>query len=260
MDIEQLAQRQLSDYDRHQPGSLFQSAIKMSIPDAYALQRAVVLLREARGEAVAGYKIGCVSRAVQDQLGLDRPVFGHVFETEMRRSGVVLDPAHFEGLAIEGELAVRMARDIPSAEWLLRHPEEAVCSGFAVIELHNYVFRSKAHSAQELIANNAIHAGVIVPASEPPLSQPDVLISASITVSKNGSVLGSADGTALPGGPLGGVVRLVEHLAAFGCILRRGQIVLTGSPLPLYPVAPGDGIQVSGDGSQTLSCLISRPN
>ena len=38
MDIEQLAKRQLSDYDRHQPGSLFAGySIPMTVDDAYAL-------------------------------------------------------------------------------------------------------------------------------------------------------------------------------------------------------------------------------
>ena len=161
MDIEQLARRQLSDYDRHQPGTLFAGySIPMTVDDAYALQMAVARLRVERGEPVAGYKVGCVSPAVQAQLGLDRPVFGHVFATEIHGSGAVLNPDDFVGLAIEGEFAVRIARDIPDAHWLKVHPDEAISSAFAVIELHNYVFQNTPHNAQELIGNNAIHAGV----------------------------------------------------------------------------------------------------
>ena len=206
MDIEQLAKRQLSDYDRHEPGGVFAGySIPMTIDDAYALQMAVARLREQRGEPVAGYKVGCISRVMQTQLGLDRPVFGHVFLTEIRSSGAVIDPDDFDGLAIEGEFAVRFARDIPDVNWLRSHPDEAI-SCFAVIELHNYVFRNTPHNAQELIGNNAIHAGVVLPSSEPPLSHPAALLDASIQVSRNGATLGRADATALPGGPFGSVV------------------------------------------------------
>ena len=260
MDIEQLAKRQLSDYDRHRPGSLFAGySIPMTIDDAYALQMEVARLRVERGEPVAGYKVGCISPLVQAQLGLDRPVFGFVFGTEIQRAGAVLNPGDFDGLAIEGEFAVRIARDIPGATWLRSHPDEAISSGFAVIELHNYVFRNTPHNAQELIGNNGLHAGVVLPPSEPPLSHPSVMSDASIQVSRNGDILGAADGRALPEGPFGSVVRLASHLAKFGRILQRGQIVLTGSPLPLYRVTGGERIEVSCDRSGTAVCLISRP-
>jgi 2-keto-4-pentenoate hydratase len=260
MDMEQLARRQLSDYDRHQPGGLFAGdSIPMTICDAYALQMAVARLRVQRGEPVAGYKVGCISPVMQAQLGLDRPVFGFVFENEIHSSGVVLNPGDFDGLAIEGEFAVRITRDIPDSDWLQSHPQEAISSGFAVIELHNYVFRNTPHNAQELIGNNAIHAGVVLPPSEPPLSHPWELLDASIQVSRNAATLGAADGRALPEGPFGSVVRLARHLAEFGRHLQRGQIVLTGSPLPLYRVAGGDRIEVSCDISETVVGLISCP-
>ena len=143
MDIEQLAKRQLRDYDRHQPGGLFAGySIPMTVDDAYALQMAVARLRVQRGEPVAGYKVGCISPAMQAQLGLEYPVFGRVFGTEIHSSGVVLNLDHFDSLAVEGEFAVRIARDIPDANWLPSHADEAISSGFAVIELHNYVFRN----------------------------------------------------------------------------------------------------------------------
>ena len=240
-------------------GGLFSGySIPMTVDDAYALQMAVVRLRVQRGEQVAGYKVGCVSPVMQAQLGLDRPVFGHVFETECHTSGVVLNPGDFDSLAVEGELAVRIARNIPTANWLRSHKDEAISSGFAVIELHNYVFRNTPHTAQELIGNNAIHAGVILPPSELPLSSPSALADSRIRVSKNGASFGIADGRALPDGPFGSVVLLAEHLAGFGLTLRRGQIVLTGSLLPLYRVSGGDQIEVSCDTCGTVVGFISR--
>jgi 2-keto-4-pentenoate hydratase len=176
----------------------------------------------------------------------------------MRSSGAVLNPGEFDGLAIEGELAVRIARDIPNADWLRSHPDEALSSGFAVIELHNYVFRNTPHNAQELIGNNAIHAGVVMPLAEPRLSNSAALSDASIQVSINGNILGTADGRALPEGPLGSIARLAEHLAGFGRSLQRGQLVLTGSTLPLYRVTGGERIEVSCDLSSMVVGLILR--
>ena len=237
MNLQSLAAQQLDDYDRNQPGTLFANAeLRLCTEQAYGLQFEVAAQRVARGERVAGYKIGCISRTMQTQLGLDRPVFGHFWDSELHPSGVPLNAASFDGLAIEGELAVRLADDVPSADWL-RQNLDVVQSAFVVIELHNYVFRGTAEQrAAELIANNAIHAGAVLAVEETPLKRMEDLARATLRVIRGSELLGESDGTELAGGPLPGMIHLVEHLQRHDQKLRRGQIVLTGSPLPLWPI------------------------
>jgi 2-keto-4-pentenoate hydratase len=235
--IAEIARRQLADYDAHRPGRIFEDAaftFTLTLAEAFEVQRQVAALRAARGEAVAGYKIGCISEAVQRQLGLHRPAFGHLFATELYRSGVVLDAAAFDALAIEGEFAVRIAADL------------SIASVFPVIELHNNVFRGAVRTPQELIANNALHAGVVLPSLEIPCPAPEKLVDETISVFCNGELLGSAKGGAIPGGPFASLGKVSEHLASVGNALQPDQIVLTGSPLPLYPARPGDHIVVRG--------------
>lgn len=255
-----MARRQLADYDRRRPGMLFADhAAEMTVAKAYALQFEVARLRAARGEPLAGYKLGCISPTVQAQLGLDGPVFGHVYITELHNSGAMLNPACFEGLAIEGEFAMRLAEDIADARQLRADPRRAISAAFPVIELHNYVFRNSPHTAQELIGNNAIHAGVVLPPEEPSLERQANLPDAAISVAINNKVRGTAMGGALPGGPVESLVRLVEHLSRFGRTLRRGQIVLTGSLLPLYRVTVGDRIEVAAAGLRvTAGVAVSQ--
>jgi 2-keto-4-pentenoate hydratase len=258
VDLQQLAQRQLDDYDRHQPGTLFAGySLPLTVDEAYQLQHAVIRLRQQRGEPIAGYKIGCISPVMQAQLRLESPVFGHVFESELKPTGATLHPEDYAGLAIEGEFAVRIATNIPDATWLRHHPHEAISAAFPVIELHNYIFRNTPHNAQELIANNAIHAGAVIPSLEPPLTDPALLLDATIQVAQNGITVGTATGRALPDGPFGSLLRLAEHLAKFGQTLRRGQLVLTGSSLPLYRVSPGDRIEVTSETSEAVMARIS---
>lgn len=233
MRIAAFARRQLTDYDAHTPGLAFADhAFSLTGSEAYEVQRQVAALRARRGEKVAGYKIGCVSPAVQRQLGIDRPVFGHLFASEIHRAGARIDAAKFERLAIEGEFAVRAACDIPSAAWLSEHAGEAIAAVFPVIELHNYVFRRASPTAEELIANNALHAGFVIGKARAGWR------SRSISVFRGCDLLGTA--TVKHDRLLASVRAVVEHLAASGVILRRDQIVLTGSPLPLYPAKPGD--------------------
>lgn len=47
MGIQALAKRQLADYDRHQPGTLFaDGSATMTVEEAYALQNEVARLRQ----------------------------------------------------------------------------------------------------------------------------------------------------------------------------------------------------------------------
>jgi len=215
------------------------------------VQRQVAALRVTRGEGIAGYKIGCVSEAVQRQLGIDRPVFGHLFTTELHLSDVTLDPAAFENLAIEGEFAMRIGEDVPDPNWLVRHPERAIAAVVAVIELHNNVFRGGTRTAEELIANNALHAGVVLP-----LTRDSKELEDRISVFRNGELIGTQTSGTIPGGLFASLLSVSKHLASSGRWLRRGDLVLTGSPLPLYPVGPGDSIFVctphSGDVRATV--------
>jgi len=151
---------------------------------------------------------------------------------------------------------VRLAEDIPDAEWLRTHPKQAISAAFAVIELHNYVFRGSSPTAPELIGNNALHAGVVLPPREPVVRDPEVLLHEAISVSRNSRILGTAAGSALPQGPFASIVWLAEHLTRFGGHLRRGQIVLTGSPLPLYRVAAGDHIAVISNTVEPITAMV----
>jgi 2-keto-4-pentenoate hydratase len=60
----------------------------------------------------------------------------------------------------------------------------------------------------------------------------------------------------IPGGPLASVIGIVRHVISRGEKIRRDQILLTGSPLPLYPVNVGDHILVRGGRSVEVSVLV----
>ncbi|MCP4887561.1 MAG: hypothetical protein GY904_13210 [Planctomycetaceae bacterium] len=241
----EIAQRQLSDYDQHRPGSCFEDpSFCLSIDEAYRLQFEVARMRIDRGEKILGYKIGCISKTMQKQIGIDHPVFGHVWNSESHSSGVTLDADNYRNLAIEGEFAIRLTDDVPSPDWLRQNPD-VIEKGFVVIELHNYVFRGGQEvRACELIANNAIHAGVVMPFEETRMNHAGLLNSATIRVSKNNRVLGKSTLQNGAKTTLDGLIQLAEHLEKFDRCLLRGQIILTGSPLPLWTVKKGDLVEV----------------
>jgi 2-keto-4-pentenoate hydratase len=194
LSVRGLAARQLADYRARTPGTFFaeEDQSRLSLDGAYAVQGEVASLRAAEGEPVAGYKVGCTGPGVRKQFGMDGPIRGFLYSTELYRSGSKLSHAAYANLAIEGELAVRLGDDAEIARI------------FPVIELHNYVFRSKTPNLQELIANNGLHAGVVLPATEGPGRRGQESLTGMLRVEINSRTLEEGSMSGVPGG-FGGV-------------------------------------------------------
>lgn len=249
-EVQALAGRQLADYDAGNPGTAFaEPTFQLALDDAYRVQIETARLRVSRGEVIAGYKIGCVSAAVRRQLGTQHAVFGHLFASEIRASPAELGADGFCCLAIEGELALTLDADIDDVEEFREGPAQFVREIFPVIELHHYIFRGPSPSAAEIVANNALQAGIVVPAARAADATAD-LLDVKVTI-------GDRVEEAATVGPLETAHELASRLAVFGIKPKAGEILLTGSPLPLYRVSQDDQIRVECPGVASVAAEVS---
>ncbi len=238
-DLQALTRRMLADYDARTPGQVFGEPLDLATAEAYALQEEIARLREQRGEKVIGYKVGCTSPAVQQQLGIGEPIFARIFDTGCFRCGAQLSYRGYANLAVEGELAVRLGRDLSPTGLGSDECRAAIASAFPVIELHQYVLRSPQPALAELIASGGMHAGFVLAEEEPEVGLPDL---ESLSVWIDDQRMGLAAGADVTGLAVRSVRWLADRLAASGLTLASGQVVLTGSPLPLYPLRPGSSV------------------
>lgn len=244
--LAELADRQWRDYRAREPGTCFaDTGFVLDLPQAYDLQQAVSALRVAAGDRVIGYKVGCTGPGTVAQFGIEGPIRGYLYESEIRHTGDELDMAAFAHLAIEGEMALRIGDD------------GQIAAAFPVIELHHFVFRARRKTLAELVANNGLNAGIVLPEEAWLSSRTYLAKDALLSVRVNGSVLGSGDLWPLPGGPLASLGWLRRHLAEFTLTLVPGQIVLAGTPLDLYPVESGDHIAVFIDDELVTQCSVA---
>ena len=249
MNLDDAAKQLLLDYDSKKIGTIFNYK-QFSISQAYAMQSKVASLREKRGEDIIGYKVGCVSPALREPMGIFHPVFGRLFANEQWQSGVQLNPNQFSNPAIEGELAVCLQTELTPSNVSEQTIAAAIGSVFVVIEMHNKVFRGTP-GAPELIANNALHAGVIrtaasaarVPNAPGPLQ-----------VSINGIQVASVSGVDLSTTIFESLRWLVEALQAQDHMLHAGQTVLCGTISGMHLIDTGASVEVNTDdfGSVTM--------
>ncbi len=246
MILAELAARQWDDYRALTPGTYFaEPGAGMDLAAAYRLQDAVTALRLADGDRAAGYKVGCTGPGTVAQFGMTGPIRGRLFGRELRRSGDTVPHARFYNLAIEGEMALRIGAD-----------GEAVAA-FPVIELHHFVFRAPTRTLAELVANNGLQAGVVLPGEPWMASTRYLTANGSLDVSVNGERLDASGLWPLPGGAQASLAWLRDHLHGHGAALVPGDIVLAGTPLGLYPVRPGDHIVVGLDGEPVTQCRVA---
>ncbi|MEQ8663704.1 MAG: fumarylacetoacetate hydrolase family protein, partial [Gammaproteobacteria bacterium] len=66
------------------------------------------------------------------------------------------------------------------------------------------------------------------------------LATCGIVVELNGEIVSTGAGAAALGSPVNCVTWLANTLGRFGVGLEAGEVILSGSLVPLQPVAPGD--------------------
>ena len=245
-DLHNLALRQLSDYRENNPGTCFSDAgFSLGIKAAYDLQDAISRLRMAAGENVIGYKVGCTGPGTTAQFGMQGPIRGTLFSGEALDNRTVIDPDEFCHLAIEGEMAFCIGID------------GQIDTAFPVIELHNFVFRSAKKSLSELIANNGLNAGIVLPDIDWQQSDKHIKESGKLSLVINDAEIGTTGLWPNQDGPGSSLKWLSSNLRDSGLSLVPGQIVLAGTSLGLYPVKSGDVVKVSIDDRLAVECKIT---
>jgi 2-keto-4-pentenoate hydratase len=223
------------------------------LPAAYAVQQGLVRRRLAAGATVVGRKIGATSKAVQDQLGVDQPDFGYLLD-EMDVSHQ--HPVSMRRLVqprVEAEVAFVMAADVdlPEDEITIEAVRERVEVALPALEIVDSRIEGWDIGFTDTVADNA-SSGLFVVGREgrklDDLEPRDVVMSLTI----NGEVRSSGNGAACLGDPLEALRWLAVQCARFGDPLRAGHLVLSGALGPFVPFTPGDKVEASISGFDTL--------
>ena len=230
------------------------------LPAAYAVQQGLVERRLAAGATVVGRKIGATSKAVQDQLGVDQPDFGYLLDEMDVSAGADVGgaPISMRTLVqprVEAEVAFVLGRDIdvPEDEITLAFVRDSVSAVLPALEIVDSRIEGWDIGFTDTVADNA-SSGLFVVGRGAAVSLADVEprdLVMSLTI--NGEERSSGNGAACLGDPLEALRWLAVQAARFGDPLRAGHLILSGALGPFVPFAPGDRVEASISGFDTLS-------
>ncbi len=212
-----------------------------TLDEAYQVQSQCLAMRVAGGERIVGWKIGCTSRAIQEQFGLSQPIAGRLLKPHIHSNGDALPISAYVDCAVEPEMVFRLGSDLgPEADE--RMVMRAIAAVTAGIELHNYRFWYGQPTSQELIASNGIHADLVIGAEKP--FTPDINLDLEgVGLFVNGTLKASGIGAEIMGGPLRSICWLARHAAKHGQTLRAGELIIPGSAVKLVHVQAGETIE-----------------
>jgi 2-keto-4-pentenoate hydratase len=216
----------------------------------YRVQRSLHDLLLPQKGTLAGYKIGCTSRVMQEYLGIPHPCAGGVFEREIHQTDVRLNASDFVRVGVECEIAVRLARDLAPSERPFTGESiiEAIDACFPAIEI---VDDRYAHwqtlGAPTLIADDFFAAGCVLGQPVVRTHAPDLAEVKGRAV-LNGVEVGHGTGADVLGHPAHALAWLANHLAAEGRGLHAGQVVLTGSLVKTEWLKPGAHVVMELEG------------
>lgn len=206
---------------------------------AYAVQQQLTDRRVANGGRIVGRKIGLTSPAVQQQLGVDRPDFGVLFDDmdvtgrDEVSSALLIQPK------VEAEIAFVLGTDLTAHDLDLENVRAAVDYAVAALEIVDSRIDGWDIKITDTVADNA-SSGLYVLGSNPLTLNDFDPIEVTMRMYVGEELVSVGNGAACLGDPLTALLWLARTSREFGEPLRAGQVVLSGALGPMAS-APRDG-------------------
>jgi 2-oxopent-4-enoate/cis-2-oxohex-4-enoate hydratase len=219
----------------------------LTLDDAYAISLGFLQRRTSAGERVVGKKIGVTSKAVQDMLGVHQPDFGFLTDAMQVPNGgdIKIDQRMIQPRA-EAEIALILGSALRGPGVTEHDVLEATDSIAACFEIVDSRIDQWDIRIVDTVADNA-SCGLFV-LGEARVSPRDLDLAAmEVRVKKNGRHLSRGVGAAVQGSPLAAAAWLANTLGAYSVTLDAGDIILSGSLVPLEPAKPGDVFELDLD-------------
>ena len=211
----------------------------LTIDDAYAISLDFLKRRQADGETVVGKKIGVTSKAVEDMLGVHQPDFGLLTGWMHVMGDIDFDAKALIAPRAEAEIAFILKDGLNGPGVTAEDVIAATKSIAPCFEIVDSRIEDWKIGIIDTVADNA-SCGVFVVGDDHADPRDHDLPNLKVTVTKNGEPLSEGMGSAVQGNPAQAVAWLANTLGQYGVTLDAGDIILSGSVVPLEPAVKGD--------------------
>ena len=246
VDIELISRRLAAAYGGQSIDPLTTTYPGLTIDDAYAIQQRQTDVRLAAGAAICGFKIGLTSAAIQQQLHVDQPDYGHLFTDMVHPGDASIATSAFLAPRAEPEIALVLGAPLTGPGISVADVLRATEYVLPAIEIIDSRITDWRIALADTIADNASSGGLVLGTKSTPLPGLDLSMLGCV-LRRNGRIEYTGAGAAVMGSPLYAATWLANTLTGRGAQLKPGHIILTGSMTAAIPVQAGDSVTASID-------------
>ncbi|HEX7381738.1 MAG TPA: 2-oxo-3-hexenedioate decarboxylase [Nevskiaceae bacterium] len=211
--------------------------------DAYAIQDAIRAIKAERGTRVVGMKAGLTSRAKMQQMGVETPIFGLLFDYMAVPNGGDIDTSRLIHPKVEAEIAFVLKQPLAGPGCHVGAVLAATDFVVPAVEIIDSRYRDFRFDLNSVIADNTSSSRFVVGDVARDVEGLD-LRTLGIVMEKNGEVVALAAGAAVLGHPAVAVAQLANHLARRGQSVPAGTYIMSGGATAAVAVQAGDAIAV----------------
>jgi 2-keto-4-pentenoate hydratase len=203
-----------------------------TLAEGYAVQEVLHgLFAERRSAHRVGYKIGCTTTVMQENLGIDHPCAGSVNGEDVYQGRADLVLAQFVQPGVECEIGMIMARDLDPEHGPYDRDSVAEYIGAVMpaIEIVNNRYQGgPAIGVPTLVADDFFGAGAVLGEANEDWQGID-LAALEGRVRVDSTEMDKGLGAAVMGNPLEAAAWFANLKTARGEIIKAGEFILTGS-------------------------------
>ncbi|WP_019531341.1 2-oxo-hept-4-ene-1,7-dioate hydratase [Dasania marina] len=220
---------------------------KMTMDDAYAIQKKWVDKKVADGRRIVGYKIGLTSRAMQDAMKINEPDYGVLLDDMVFPDGVDIDVSQFCDPRIEVELAFVLKDRLEGENVTIfdvLNATDYVVPALEIIAARSHRVHPESgytRTVLDTISDNAANAGIIMGGR--PIKPNDMdLRWCGALFYLNGVLEETGLAAGVLNHPANGICWVAKRFAPHGIALEPGQVILSGSFTRPIAVKAGDTV------------------
>jgi len=241
---------------RHFIAPLSKTYADLDIDLAYAIQQCNTEQRLAEGRRLIGRKIGLTAAAVQQQLGVNQPDYGVLFDDMGYGDGEPIPEAILSQPRIEAEVAFVMARDLTLANPSQVDLINAIDYVLPALEIVGSRIRDWEIRITDTIADNASSCAFVLGTRPCRLESIDLRL-CGMVLERHGEPVSVGAGAACLGNPLNAMTWLARMMVSLETPLRAGDVVLSGALGPMVSVQPGDVFEARINGLGSVKAIFA---
>jgi 2-keto-4-pentenoate hydratase len=212
-----------------------------TVADAFRVQQEVVRRQVAAGDAVAGFKLGNIAKAMQAKFGVDEPDYGYLLASQFYPENLPISEDEFIEPFVELEPAFVLKHEVGGPHVTAADIISATDYVVPALEIIDSRVRDWKIGIFDTLADSGSTGGVILGGQPRRLS--DVNLSDTPgAITFDDEVVAEGNTSAIYGSPVSALAWLCRRIAEYDITLPAGQLILPGSCLAAAKMVPGTRI------------------